>query len=135
MRKIQTLILAVSLMVSFTGFANVKVYDTGPPVTDYTIVTDVSIDPFIVYEVSPVPGIVQDINLAAPDVGPMADYTVYEKGEQGMILQATPNKSAAFIDRHRRTGANATDVNYTEDASVTYNSTAFADRHRLSYTG
>lgn len=99
MRKIQALALTLLLMVAATGFANVKVYDTGPPVTDYTCIIKKDLN----VEASAIIGTVAVVNQFATDVG-IPDETsstiiYYEKADE----VTTGESNLAFIDRHRRT--------------------------------
>jgi len=123
MRKSTTMILLACLVFSFTGFANVKVYDTGPPATDYTI------EKYVPVEVPALIATAQFINLEAS----YADYTVDKSEaakEKEVAITTTKNKAIpAFIDRHRRSTVGS---KTTLALTMKVNTLKFEDRHRLS---
>ena len=122
MRKSTTIVLLGLLLFSATGFANVKVNDTGPPATDFTIKEYVSVDaPALI-------ATAQFINLATYDVGYAEDNIVAVK-EKEVVITTTKNKAIpAFIDRHRRSTVGYIGFNLTKKMSHL----KFTDRHRLS---
>lgn len=99
MRKLQTIVLIVSMMIVTTGFASIiPAWDVGPPVTEHAClnadidIVDLPSADLAVYQIAP----------ESPDVGTEIYANESDEAYIKEVSITTKADSYKFIDRHRR---------------------------------